>query len=126
MNLLLKGDFILVKEVILEKKIEGTDLNMKYDDNEHFMVAEIVDISEDLPLEFAKYYPVLQTESYASLRNLVSSRLKPGTKVILQRIAKVPYKDGLYFASFKDILAIVKEDTWEAEEPKFKQMNLFE
>ena len=44
-NLHLRGDFILVKEVNLDDKIEGTNLNIKYDDNSHFMTAEIVEVS---------------------------------------------------------------------------------
>lgn len=129
MDLILKGDFILVKEVILDNKIEGTDLNIKYDDNEYYMTAEIVAVSEDLALEYSKYYPLLQTETLGAVKTLLS-KIKPGTKVVLQRIAKVPYKDGLYFASFKDILAIVfneemqKEKT--EEKPLFKQMSLFD
>lgn len=129
MDLILKGDFILVKEVILDNKIEGTDLNIKYDDNEYYMTAEIVAVSEDLALEYSKYYPLLQNETLGAVKTLLS-KIRPGTKVVLQRIAKVPYKDGLYFASFKDILAIVfseemqKEKT--EEKPLFKQMSLFD
>lgn len=122
-------DFILIKEVTMDNKIEGTDLNIKYDDNEYYMFAEIVQVSKELPLEYAKYYPDLQNESMASIRNIVDNLYRPGNKVVLQRIAKVPFKDGLYFASFKDVLAVIKDNTVKefVEEPlKFKQMTLFE
>lgn len=125
MDLVLKGDFILIKEVIPESKIEGTDLNIKYDDNEHFMVAEIIQVSEDLPLEYSKYYPILQGETIGAIKTLIA-KIKPGAKVVLQRIAKVPYKDGLYFASFKDILAIITDGKDKPEEKKWVQMKLFE
>lgn len=124
MDLILKGDFILIKEIIPDVKIAGTNLTMKYDDNEHYMTAEIVAVSEDLPLEYSKYYPILQGETIGAIKTL-TAKIKPGAKVVLQRIAKVPYKDGLYFASFKDILAIVA-DSKEEEQPKFVQMKLFE
>ena len=54
-----------------------------------------------------------------------AKKFKPGTKVVLQRIAKVPYKDGLYFASFKDILAFIDLDE-PLKETGFKQITLFE
>jgi hypothetical protein len=120
-NIQLRGDFILVKEVNLDDKIEGTNLTMKYDDNSHFMVAEIVAVSSELELEYAKYYPAIKNVMDA---RAVAAKYKPGTRVVLQRIAKVPYKDGLYFASFKDILAFLT-----AEKPKndknFEQLSLF-
>ena len=120
-------DFILVKEVVMENKIEGTNLNVKYDDTERYMFAEIVQVSRDLPLELMKYYPELQKESPSSVKNLIEKIYKPGNKVILQRIAKVPFKDGLYFASFKDVLAVLKENGKEMveDELKFRQMTLF-
>lgn len=121
-------DFILVKEVVMENKIEGTNLNVKYDDTERYMFAEIVQVSRDLPLELMKYYPELQKESPSSVKNFIEKIYKPGNKVILQRIAKVPFKDGLYFASFKDVLAVLKENGKEMveDELKFRQMTLFE
>lgn len=123
-------DFILIKEVALENKIEGTNLNIKYDDNDYYMYAEIVQVSKELPLEYVKYYPDLRDESMASIKNIVESLYKPGNKVILQRIAKVPFKDGLYFASFKDVLAVIKDDNnvkeFVEDKIKFKQMSLFE
>ena len=120
-------DFILVKEVVMENKIEGTNLNVKYDDTERYMFAEIVQVSRNLPLELMKYYPELQKESPSSVKNLIEKIYKPGNKVILQRIAKVPFKDGLYFASFKDVLAVLKENGKEMveDELKFRQMTLF-
>lgn len=122
MDLKLMHDFILVKEVIMNNTIEGTNLSIKYDDSDRFMYAEIVAVSEELALEYAKYYPLIQTESLSAIRYLINTNYKPGTKVVLQRIAKVPFKDGLYFASFKDIIAIIpdKKETDNAE--SFKDM----
>lgn len=121
-QLTLRGDFILVKELNEDQKIEGTNLTMKYDDNSHFMLAEIVAISDELALEYAKYYPAIKNIMDAKA---VAKKFKPGTKVVLQRIAKVPYKDGLYFASFKDILAFIDLDE-PLKETGFKQITLFE
>ena len=128
MEYVLLHDFILVKEVVMENKIEGTNLNVKYDDTEGYMFAEIVQVSRDLPLELVKYYPELQNEPSSSVKNIVEKIYKPGNKVILQRIAKVPFKDGLYFASFKDVLAVIDEQGTKMveDELKFRQMTLFE
>lgn len=125
MNFRLLHDFLLVKESIEINKIEGTDLNIKYDDNEHYLVAEIIDVSENLPLEYAKYYPILEKESPAFLKNFVANKFKPGNKVVLRRIAKVPYKDGLYFVSFKDIIAVYAEEEKDTL-PVAGQISLFE
>ena len=121
-DLKLRGDFLLVKEVNENEKIAGTNLNMKYDDNSHFMVAEIVGISSELTVEYAKYYNLTNTR-YQDLQMLLS-QYKVGQRVILQRIAKVPYKDGLFFVSFKDILAFITKE--KVEEPKLRQVSLFE
>jgi hypothetical protein len=121
-KLTLRGDFILVKELNEDQKIAGTNLTMKFDDNSHFMLAEIVDVSDELALEYAKYYPAIKNIMDAKA---VTKKFKPGTKVVLQRIAKVPYKDGLYFASFKDILAFIDLDE-PLKETGFKQITLFE
>lgn len=121
-KLTLRGDFILVKELNEDQKIAGTNLTMKFDDNSHFMLAEIVDVSDELALEYAKYYPAIKNIMDAKA---VAKKFKPGTKVVLQRIAKVPYKDGLYFASFKDILAFIDLDE-PLKETGFKQITLFE
>lgn len=121
-KLTLRGDFILIKEINLDDKIEGTNLNIKYDDNSHFMTAEIVEVSNELALEYAKYYPDIKNVMDAKM---ITNKFKPGTKVVLQRIAKVPYKDGLYFASFKDILAFIDLDE-PIKETEYKQMTLFE
>ena len=123
-NLVLRGDFILVKEVEDTGTIGDTELKLKYDDNSHFMVAEIVKVSTELAIEYVKYYSLVNLSHNDRMELL--SRYKPGRKVVLQRIAKVPYKDGLYFASFKDILAFVTD-----EEPKKVsiipgQLSLFE
>lgn len=123
MDLKLMHDFILVKEVIMNNTIEGTNLNIKYDDSDRFMYAEIVAVSDELPLEYAKYYPLLQTESLSAIKYLINTVYKPGTKVVLQRIAKVPFKDGLYFASFKDIIAIIPEKDNNDEADILKDMS---
>lgn len=125
MDLTLLHDFILVKEITDNGTIEGTNLNLKYDDSSHFMLAEIVEISQELHLEYIKQYPALQEEGSYNVKRFVNSLYKPGTRIVLQRIAKVPYKDGLYFASYKDVLAIVGKKEL-PEEPKYQQMKLFE
>lgn len=129
MDYTLLHDFLVVKEIVMDNKIEGTNLNIKYDDTERYMFAEIVQVSSELALEYVKYYPKLQEESFTAISNIVNKTYKPGTKVILQRIAKVPFKDGLYFVSFKDILAVVKDENTQKfveDDLKFKQMRLFE
>lgn len=129
MNYKLLHDFILIKEITMDNKIEGTELNIKYDDTERYMYAEIVQVSDEIVLEYLKYYPELQSESISSVKNIVDKKYKPGNKVIMQRIAKVPFKDGLYFASFKDILAVIEDENQKEfveDKLKFKQLSLFE
>ena len=49
-DLKLRGDFLLVEEINANDKIEGTNLNIKYDDNSSFMTAKIVGVSQELLL----------------------------------------------------------------------------
>jgi hypothetical protein len=98
-------DYLLVKEVIEDTKLEGTSLNIKYDDSERFMNVEIVETSCLLSAEYHKYYPDI---SLIEIRNLLRL-LRPGTRLVINRVAKTPYKDGLYFISFKDIIAITSD-----------------
>lgn len=96
-------DYILVKEVIQNDTLEGTTLKTKYDDTERFMVVEIVEVSPCLPAEYAKYYPGI---GHADIRKIISNTYQKGNKLIINRVAKTPYKDGLYFISFKDVIAL--------------------
>lgn len=98
----LMHDYLLVKEIIEDTKIEGTNLNIKYDDSERFMTVEVVDKSYLLAAEYKKYYNSVPSIEAHSIANLY----KPGTQLIINRVAKTPYKDGLYFISFKDVIAI--------------------
>lgn len=102
MNLL--SDYILVKEVLPENNFEDTDLKFKYDDNDPFMEVEIKDISKDLVLEYTKYYPSLSRNDATMM---VNSYYKIGNHLIIRRVSKTPYKDGLYFISFKDVIAVI-------------------
>ena len=115
-KLILRGDFLLIKEVNETGKIEGTNLNILHDDNSHFMLGEIVEVSQELNIEYLRYY-CLKDISYQDLQALLA-KFKPGRQVIIQRIAKVPYKDGLYFVSFKDILGFITEES--EKEPNVK------
>lgn len=96
-------DYILVKEVIQNDTLEGTTLKTKYDDTERFMVVEIIEVSPCLPAEYAKYYPGL---GHSDIRTIISNTYQIGNKLIINRVAKTPYKDGLYFISFKDVIAL--------------------
>ena len=96
-------DYILVKEVIQNDTLEGTTLKTKYDDTERFMVVEIVEVSPCLPAEYAKYYPGI---GHHDIRTIISNTYQIGNKLIINRVAKTPYKDGLYFISFKDVIAL--------------------
>lgn len=96
-------DYILVSEVINHDKIAGTDLTIKYDDSERFMIVEIIKVSPMILEEYLKQYPDLQNESL----ELVSSVYEVGNKLVINRVAKTPYKDGQYFISCKDVIAKV-------------------
>lgn len=108
-------DYLLVKEIISTDKIEGTSLNMKYDDTNRFMTVEIVDVSSELALEYSKYYPSLKIND----AKMITDRLyKKGNILVITRVAKTPYKDGLFFISFKDVVALeqTSEDQSQSKE----------
>lgn len=122
----LMHDFLLVKELEENSTIAGTNLKYKFDDSNTFMNVEIIDVSKELPMEYAKYYN-LDLSLRRDIDRIINSFYKVGNKAIIRRISKVPYQDGLYFCSFKDIIAILSDTGLKVEEDlKFKQMNLFE
>lgn len=122
----LMHDFLLVKELEENSTIAGTNLKYKFDDSNTFMNVEIIDVSKELPMEYAKYYN-LDLSLRRDIDRIINSFYKIGNKAIIRRISKVPYQDGLYFCSFKDIIAILSDTGLKVEEDlKFKQMNLFE
>lgn len=99
-------DYILVKECIPENELAGTGLKMKYDETSTFMEVEVVGVSENLVLDYMKYYQGL---SKLDATCLVNSYYIIGKHLIIRRVSKTPYKDGLYFISFKDVIAVVDE-----------------
>ena len=122
----LMHDFLLVKELEENSTIAGTNLKYKFDDSNTFMNVEIIDVSKELPMEYAKYYN-LDLSLRRDIDRIINSFYKIGNKAIIRRISKVPYQDGLYFCSFKDIIAVLSDTGLKVEEDlKFKQMNLFE
>ena len=122
----LMHDFLLVKELEENSTIAGTNLKYKFDDSNTFMNVEIIDVSKELPMEYAKYYN-LDLSLKKDIDRIINSFYKIGNKAIIRRISKVPYQDGLYFCSFKDIIAVLSDTGLKVEEDlKFKQMNLFE
>ena len=123
----LMHDFLLVKEIEENSVIEGTNLKRKFDDSDTFMNVEIVDISSELSMEYAKYYNLDLVNAHNDIKRLVNTFYKKGNTAIIRRISKVPYENGLYFCSFKDIIAITSDVDLKVEEDlKFKQINLFE
>lgn len=116
-------DYLLVKEVIQNNTLEGTTLKTKYDDTERFMFVEVIEASDNLCLEYAKYYPNIGSQE---ARLLVKQCYAPGTQLIINRVAKTPYKDGLYFISFKDVIAIEKEVIPKVSEVMNKQLSVFD
>ena len=111
MNIL--GDYILVKECIPELTMNDSNLKFTYDDNSSFMEVEIVQASENLALEYTKFYPNL---SKMDATVLVNSYYKEGNHLIIRRVSKTPFKDGLYFISFKDVIAVIDEYKLKEEE----------
>ena len=105
-------DYLLVKEVVNEGTIEGTTLKYKYDDDDPFMEVEIVDVSSDLINEYCKYYSNINVLD-ASLN--VRVYFSVGNHLLIRRINKVPYKDGLFFISFKDVIATLSEESKKEE-----------
>lgn len=125
MNLM--HDFLLVKEIEENSVIEGTTLKRKFDDSDTFMNVEIIGVSEELPMEYAKFYNIDMSKAHGDIMRIINSYYKVGNRAIIRRISKVPYENGLYFCSFKDIIAITSDVKLKVEEDlKFKQMNLFE
>ena len=123
----LMHDFLLVKEIEENSTIAGTDLKYKFDDSSTFMNVEIVDVSTELYAEYAKYYNLDMARAYNDIKRVVNKLYKKGNKAIIRRISKVPYQDGLYFCSFKDIIAITSDIELKVEEElKLKQINLFD
>lgn len=106
-------DYILVKEVIPDTSIKGTSLKIKYDDSERFMFVEVIKPSRDLAAELAKYYPVMSRQDITfKVRDF-----KEGNVLIINRVAKTPYKDGMYFISFKDVIAIESTSDLKLDDP---------
>ena len=103
----LVNDYILVKECISENTFEDSNLKFSYDDNSTFMEVEIIDVSRDMILEYIKYY---QSLSKADATMLVNSYYKIGNHLIIRRVSKTPFKDGLYFISFKDVIAVCNNE----------------
>ena len=123
----LMHDFLLVKEIEENSVIEGTNLKRKFDDTDTFMNVEIIDVSEELPMEYAKFYNIDAREAHNDIMRIINTYYKKGNTAIIRRISKVPYENGLYFCSFKDIIAITSDVNLEVvEDLKFKQINLFE
>lgn len=95
-------DNLLVKEVVKDATIKGTNLSYKYDDDDPFMEVEVIDVSRELVSEYCKCYPNV---------NLVEAGVNctayyaVGNHLLIRRINKVPYRDGLFFISFKDVIA---------------------
>lgn len=100
----LMHDYLLIKEVIEESTLEGTDLSIKYDENKRFMVVEIIKASPMLLECYSKEYGEgITSKTLEWLSNIYSV----GNKLVINRVAKTPYKDGLYFISYKDVIACV-------------------
>jgi len=114
----LLADFLLVKEVISDDKIEGTSLSYKYDDTDRYMYVEVIDRSKMLEYEYCKQYKDMTLEQAHTICN---SYYRTGNKLIISRVAKTPYKDGTYFISYKDIIAVMNIDEPEVEEYEYKE-----
>lgn len=96
-------DYLLVEEIIKTESISGTGLKTKYDDTERFMYVKVLKASKYLPLEISKMYNL---ESPMSIPMEVINDFAPGNTLIINRVAKTPYKDGQYFISIKDVVAV--------------------
>lgn len=100
-------DNLLVREVMKDTTIGGTGLRYKYDDDDPFMEVKVVDVSIELGAEYAKYYSTLGKQDLQVVRNTIYC---VGSHLLIRRINKVPYKDGLFFISFKDVIAVLDEE----------------
>ena len=98
-------DFLLVKEVVETGTLEGTSLTLKYDDTQRFMVVEIISISPMLLTCYKKEYQNISESDMEMLKNVY----KVGNKLVVSRVAKTPYKDGLLFISYKDVIAYLND-----------------
>lgn len=106
-------DYLLVKEIIPKKTIGNTGLQFKYDDSDRFMTVEIVERSELLANEYYKYLCGPSTPDASALKQLkilVDDFYSVGNKLLINRVAKTPFKDGLYFISFKDVICVLSDD----------------
>lgn len=100
-------DNLLVKEVMKDTTIGGTSLHYKYDDDDPFMEVEVIDVSVELGAEYAKYYSSMNE---LDLKFVKSNIYSVGSHLLIRRINKVPYRDGLFFISFKDVIAVLNEE----------------
>lgn len=96
-------DYLLVKEVIPNETLGNSGLKVKYDDSERFMTVEIIEMSPMLRDCYRKEYPSANDEQLMSLLDEV---YQVGNHLIINRVAKTPYKDGTYFISYKDVIGV--------------------
>lgn len=99
-------DYLLVEEAIPDTKLDGTNLTIKYDDSERFMYVKVIEVSSDIQEEILKMYSGITNDfSYADI-NRKLNHFAVGNILIINRVAKTPYKDGKYFISIKDVIAV--------------------
>lgn len=113
-------DYILVEEYKVENKLGDTGLTIKYDDSERFMFVRVLDVSPMLKSCYLKDYPTL-TPTEAN--TIVSTSYTKGNILIINRVAKTPYKDGQYFISYKDVIAVEQGVTL-TDDDKERQLTL--
>ena len=97
-------DHLLVEEVVPNDKVGDTGLTFKYDDTERFMYVKIIQASIELYLEINKMYPSLSRDACCEF---VHDYFEPGQVLLINRVAKTPYKEGTYFISVKDVIGVV-------------------
>ena len=97
-------DYLLVEEVVPNDKLGDTGITLKYDDTERFMYVKIIQASPELYLEINKMYPALST---AACNEFVNGYFEPGKVLLINRVAKTPYKEGTYFISIKDVIGVI-------------------
>lgn len=102
----LMHDYILVEEYKPENTLGDTGLKVKYDDSERFMFVKIKEVSPMIKSCYLKEYPTI---SEVEVSAIVNSAYKEGNILIINRVAKTPYKDGMYFISYKDVIAVEQE-----------------
>lgn len=96
-------DYILVKEIVNNQELGNSGLKMKYDDSERFMTVEILDVSPMLLDCYRRDFP---SADDTALKLIVSSAYAKGNHLIINRVAKTPYKEGTYFISYKDVIGV--------------------